>query len=216
MIMADVFDEISDDLRREKLNQFWKENGSWIIGGAVAAVLLTGILAYWRHWEYRHDAAATSKLIQLVTASNLKQLEDFANEGSKNHAMIARFTAAGTHLIRNEKKEAIALYDSIAGTSGIDKSWREMARVLSIGQRLDTGAPEVLEKELAELAADGKTWRYSAREMQALLAARQGQMQKAGDLLAKLAADPEAPENIRTRAFTLRELYMAEKTDPKS
>ncbi len=46
--MTEIFDEISDDLRSEKLNQFWKENGAWIIGGALGAVLLTGSLTLWR------------------------------------------------------------------------------------------------------------------------------------------------------------------------
>jgi hypothetical protein len=201
MTVADVFDEISDDLRRERLNQFWKENGSWIIGGAVGAVLLTAFLAFWKQWEYRRDMSATTEMTRLaISPSSLPQLEAFA-----------QLTAAGEYLAHNEKDKALALYDTIAHTGGIDKLWRDLASVLSIGQRLDKGAPDVLEKELAGLSGDKDPWRYTARELTALLAARQGQMQMAAYILAGIASDPQAPEDARRRALTLRALYAAYK-----
>lgn len=215
--MTDVFDEISDDLRREKLNQFWKENGSWIIGGAIGAVLLTGALTLWRQWEYQHNASATTELTRLVTAGDLQKLEGFATTGDKNHAMMARFLAADAHLQKNEKDKAIALYSEIAGTYGLDKTWRDLARVRSISLRLDKDPPEALEKELSDLTGDNNVWRYTAREMEALLAARQGKMQHAADLMARITADPQAPEDMRQRAFSLRELYIADaKANQKS
>jgi hypothetical protein len=213
--MTDVFDEIADDLRREKLNQFWKENGSWIIGGVIMAVLLTAALSFWRHWEYQRNTAATTELTRLASVSDLPQLESFAKTGSKNHAMIARFVAAGVHLERGEKDQAVALYNEIAATSGIDKTWRGLAQALSIGQRLDRDDPEKLQKEISALSGDEGAWRYTALEFSALLAARQGNMQAAADALTKITADPLAPADARTRAFTLRELYIAGKGGPK-
>jgi hypothetical protein len=213
--MTDVFDEIADDLRREKLNQFWKENGSWIIGGVVAAVLLTAGLSFWRQWEYRRNTAATAELVRLVTAADLPQLENFARTGDKNHAMIAKFVAAATHLEHGEKDQATALYDSIAATSGLDKTWRELAQLLSIGQRLDGDDPEKLKQELSALSSDKSAWRYTALEFSALLDARQGDRQAAIDALTKITADPLAPTDARTRAFTLRELYIAGKGEKK-
>ena len=208
--MSDVFDEVNDDLRREKLNQFWKENGNWIIGGAIAAIVLTAALTFWRQWEYRHNTVATAELTRLATASDLSKLESFAKIGGKNHAMIAKFIAAGTHAARGEKDQAVALYDEIGKTFALDKTWRDLARVLSIGQRLDSDDPEKLKKELDGLSDDKSAWRYTAREFEALIATRQGHMQEAVDALTKITGDPQAPDDARTRASTLRELYMAD------
>ena len=213
--MTDVFDEINDDLRREKLHQFWKENGAWIIGGAIMAVLFTGALSLWRQWEYRRDAEATTELTRLVAASDLPPLESFARTASKNHAMLAGFLAAAAHLEHGEKDQAVALYNDIAATSGLDRTWRDLAKVLSIGQRLDHDDPGKLQKELSALSGDNGAWRYTALELEALLAARQGRMQNAIEALTKVASDPLAPADARTRAFTLRELYMAEKGDQR-
>jgi hypothetical protein len=208
--MTDVFDEINDDLRREKLNQFWKENGSWIIGGALGAVLLTGAMTAWRTWEYSRDAAATTQLARLTDAADWSKVESFAASSDKNHAMMARFMAADAYLEKHQTDKAIALYNDIAATSGLDKTWRDLARIHSLSLRLDKDPPEALAKELAALSGSKDVWRYTALEMQALLAARQGHMQDAANILASITADPQAPEDMRQRAFSLRELYIAD------
>ncbi len=125
--------------------------------------------------------------------------------------------AADAYLTHNEKDKALALYNEIANTSGLDKTWRDLARLHSLSLRLDKDPPDALAKELSALSGDKDVWRYGAREMQALLAARQGQMQHAADILSGIAADPAAPEDARQRAFSLRELYIADaKTSQKS
>jgi hypothetical protein len=208
--MTDIFDEISDDLRQQKLNQFWKENGAWIIGGAIGAVLLTAGLSAWREYAHNRDLKQTTQLVRLQKTADLPKLESFAADTGKNHAMMARFAQADAYLTQKEKDKALATYNTIANTSGLDKPWRDLARLHSITLRLDKDAPEALAKELSALAGDDGVWRYSAREMEALLAARQGQMQKAAEILTQLSADPQAPEAMRQRAFSLRQLYVAD------
>ena len=208
--MSDIFDEISDDLRQQKLNQFWKENGAWIIGGAIGAIVLTGVLTFWRQYTYERDLKQTTQLVRLAKAADLPKLQSFAADTSKNHAMMARFMIADSYLAKKEKDKALALYNDIANTSGLDKTWRDLARLHSISLRLEKDAPETLSKELAAISDDDDVWRYSAREMQALLEARQGQMQKASDILGGIAADPQAPDDMRQRAFSLRQIYIAD------
>ncbi len=118
--------------------------------------------------------------------------------------------AADAYLNHNEKDKALALYNDIVKTSGLDATWRDLARIHSISLRLDKDPPDALAKELADLSGDKDVWRYTAREMEALLAARQGQMQHAADILAGITADPQAPEDMRQRAFSLHELYIAD------
>ncbi|MBU6474351.1 MAG: hypothetical protein KGQ70_00160 [Alphaproteobacteria bacterium] len=208
--MADIFDEISEDLRRENLARFWKENGSWIIGGAIGAIVLTAFMSFMRQRAFTQNTRATTELALTVDATNYQKLEQFAATADKDHAMIARFIAADNYIDNNQKDKAVALYAQISGTSGIAKVWRDLARIHSISLRLDTAPAAQLAAELAPLAASDCVWRYTAREMQALLAARQGDMQKAADLMAAIAADPGAPDDERQRAFSLHALYIAD------
>ncbi len=208
--MADIFDEISEDMRQEKLAQFWKENGSWIIGGVIGAIMLTAIMSYVRQRNYTQNTKATTQLVMIAASTNTQQLEQFADKTDKNHAMMARFIAANNYVQNNQNDKAIALYEKIAGTSGLGQVWRDLARVHSISLRLNTAPPAELAAELAPLVQDDDVWRYTARELQALLEARQGHMQKAADLMSAIAADPNAPADERHRAFSLHELYIAD------
>lgn len=215
--MTDAFDEIQDDLRQQKLNQFWKENGAWIIGGALGAVILTAALTTYRHWEEHRNTVATTELTNVISAGDVAKLEDFAGKGDKKHAMMARFLAADTYLARKENDKALALYNDIAKTSGIGRTWSDLARLHSISLRLDKDDAAALGKELAPLTAEKNPWRHSARELQGLLAARQGHMQEAADIMGRLAADPLAPDDLRQRAMSLRAVYAADaKNNQKS
>ncbi len=208
--MADIFDEISEDLRREKLSQFWKENGAWIIGGAIGAIVLTAFLSFMRQRDLAENTKATTELALIVDSTNTQKLAQFADTTDKNHAMMARFIVAGNDVENGLKDKAIALYKQIADTSGISATWRDLARIRSISLRLNSAPAAELTAELAPLVKDGDVWRYTAREMQALLEARQGHMQRAADMMAAIAADPNAPDDERQRAFSLHALYAAD------
>lgn len=213
--MSDVFDEISDDLRREKLNQFWRENGRWIIGGVIAAVIFTAGMSWWRQWDTNRDAQATSSLVEALTAKDPAALEQFAQGADRDHAAIARLIAAGDYVRAGKKDKAVMLYNEISASSGLSKMYRNLASLLSVGLRLDTDPVDGLRKELKPLAGDRSAWRYSAREMQALLAAREGDMKGAVAVLDTITGDADAPEALRARAFTLREFYAAEQSGNK-
>lgn len=213
--MTDVFEEIAEDLRREKLNQFWKENGSWIVGGILLAVVMTGALSFWRQWEYTRDAKATAELTRVAALSDNAALETFAKDAPADQAMMARFIAASSYLSHGQKDKAIAAYDAIASATGTDKTYRHLAKIYSISLRADGGDAAALRKELAPLLSGKAVWRYSALELDALLAFRAGDKAAAVDDLAKISADPMAPADARARAFTLRSFYVAEKGETK-
>ena len=60
-----------------------------------------------------------------------------------------------------------------------------------------------LTTSLDRLTADENPWRYSARELNAVLAKQSGDMNKAEKLLNELTADESAPQGIRLRAKEL-------------
>jgi hypothetical protein len=208
----DIYHEISEDLRQQKLELFWKENGSWIIGGVIAAIVFTGALSWWRQHQFEHNMTVTAALTAAMNTADPMKLELFSVNAGKNHALLARFAEAQVYMARKENDKAAAVYAEIVKMSRIDKTWRDLAWLYGIGTKLDNGDPAALHADLAQLTAPKSAWRYSALEMEALLYAREGKMTEAEDVLAKLLSDPLTPGDIRTRALTLRELYLGNKT----
>ncbi len=94
--------------------------------------------------------------------------------------------------------EAMPLEEEVAAVScGI---YRDLAVVLLVLHQMADGDAAVLEQRLQPITAPGNAWRYSALELAAALAERQGQRARAVELLKQLADDLDVPDGIRARA----------------
>ncbi len=211
--MSELIQEVNDELRRKDLERFWKENGSWIIGCMVLAVVFTAAMSWWRQHTYERNMRETAAMIQVIKNADVDKMLGFAAATDKDHAVVTRFAAAAVYAKRGEADKAVAIYSDIANTTGVDATYRDLARLLSASQRLTTGDPAALHKDLSELTKPGGTWRFSALELEALLYARENKMKEAANDLAEIAGDSNAPQDLRMRASTLREFYIGAAPD---
>jgi len=214
--MSDFMKEIEDDLRQQKLEEFWKENRAWIIGGIILAIASTAGITWYRSWSYQQNITQTASLLQIQDADDANKLTTYADASDKNHATVARLLAAGLHAKNGESARAVEIYDQIANSFGVDSALRDLAHVLSLGQRLNKDDPAKLHKEISPLTAEGSAFRFTALEMDALVYAREGKLKEAADKLEIISAAPNAPDDARTRAMTLHELYVASSNEAAS
>lgn len=205
--MSDVMQEVNDELRQQRLEAFWVENRNWIIGGIILAIITTAGLTWWRGYSYKQDMARTSQLIAAVKSDDAKTLTDFAATSGKNHAALAKFSAAGLHVKNGNPARAVELYAEIAGSMSVTRELRDLAKILSLNLRLGTEDPKKLHKELAAMSGKNEPYRYTALEMDALVYAAEGNMKEAAAKLEAISASPDAPEDSRLRATTLHEFY---------
>ena len=49
--MGDIFQEVDEEVRRDRFNKFWKEYGAYVIAAAVALVLGTAASVGWREYN---------------------------------------------------------------------------------------------------------------------------------------------------------------------
>ncbi len=214
--MSDEFmHEVHEDLRQQQLKEFWRENGNWIIGGALLAVVMTAGMAFWRQHEAAVNARETAALIKSMDTFDPAKMEDFSKNTDRKHAFLARFAAAKTYMERQQYDMAAAAYDEAAGMMGVDGVWRDLARLYSISLQIDKGEPEKLHKDLAQLTGKKAPWRFSALEMEAVLYAREKKMKEAVSALDSILADPLAPAELRQRASSLRGLYQSDAPSDK-
>ncbi len=205
-----LIDEVNEDMRRQELMAFWVQNRVWVIGGIVLAILMTAGMTFWRGHEARQNMAMTASLMEAATASDVKKLDELVTKKQvdSEHAAMAQFAAAGIQVVRGEKDKAAALYDKISASSGIDKIYRDLAALYALRLRMDAEKPEKIHAGLKPLLDDKNPWRFTALETEALVFAREGKIDKAAEALEKISTDSAAPQDLRTRAMTLREFYL--------
>ena len=210
--VSSVFREVQDDLRRQQLDTFWRDNRLWIIATIVLTIAATGALSFWRaHVADRNMAATAQMMTALRDPAALEKLAADPSELDRPaHVALVRLNAAARALAKNDTVAALSFYDALSADRSADPVLRDLGRLYAIGLRLDSAPVADLDRQLAPLARKGEPWRFTALEMQGLLYAREGRMKDAADKMTEISGDAKAPQDARTRAFTLRELYQAD------
>ena len=210
--MADIFREVDEDVRRDELLGHWRKYGKY--GVAVAAVFILSVagFTFLKQYNERQRLAASEAFEAadaLARADNPADAAtgflavDEAYDGG--YAQLARVRAARAQAQAGDREGAARAFDAIAADSSIDGFLRSLARLEAASLLVDDGDPAAVEQRLAPLLAEGEPLRPLARELQAVLALRQGDTAKAGQIYQELAADAEASPGLRVRASELAE-----------
>ncbi len=213
--MADIFDEIGEELRAERTGKLLARYG-WVL--AVLAVLVVagaGGWQWWRDHERQQAAAAAGVFLAAVrevsspapgggTASPARQdavaaFERLETGAPESYRTLARLRAAAAQA-GSDPAAALQAWDAVAHDPGADELLRGLATLQWTQHQLDTGDPAALDLRLRPLADGNGPWRPLAQEQLAWLDLRQGKTGDAATLLRGLAADPLAPQGVRARS----------------
>ena len=208
--MNDIFREVDEEYRHEQLLQFWHANAKLIILTLLLAIAAAGGAGFWKSHELNKKQQETYTLTHAVDdaaiqppGNALTALNKGADSLSGQRVIPARFAIARATLNASDKAGAIGMYDQIAASQTATTAERNLADIQSIALQVQDGDPAQLTARLDKLAGDDNAYRFSARELQVLLAMRQGDMQKAHDIAAALAKDSKAPDGVHQRAQQL-------------
>jgi len=200
--VSDIFREVEEDVRRERFEKLWKAYGNYAI---VAVVLLFAGIAGWQVWE-RHEQQERQKVSDAFIAaqritnpqSAASAFADLARTAPKGYAQVARLSQAGAMLTSGQRDGAIDLYKQIAkDDSGLIGS---VARLRAGWALAETASRTELVELLKPLDQPGNAWRQNAREVLAYADYRAMDTKSALAKYSELAADPESPQGLRSRA----------------
>lgn len=176
--MTDIFQEVEQDLRREKASRLWSRYGIYII---VLAVLVVVLVAGWRGWEAWQTSraqtagdrftAALAEAEGVGTASAADALLAYAAEAPAGYAMLASFRAATVFGEAGEDGRAVEVLQGIADDGSLMALYRDTARVRLASVLIDAGDLAAAEAAVAAIAEDAANpLSPAAQEMMGLAA----------------------------------------------
>ena len=207
--MGDIFREIDEELRQDRLEKLWKAYGKYAIAGAVALVLAVAAFRGWQEYRVKQRVAESGQYmaaIALMTDGKDKEAADLfaaiAGKAGDTYGALARFQQAALKAKAGDAAGAIALYDGLARDDSLTRPLRDAALLLAVMHAMDRpdADAKALSARLDPLLADNGPWRSSASELAGLLALKSGDAAKARERFKAIADDTEAPPNIRARA----------------
>lgn len=211
--MGDIFQEVDEEVRRDRFTKFWKEYGRYVIAGAVALVLGTTASVGWREYNtqrQQEDSDRFEAAISLATEGKQQEAAEafqiLSSEAQAGYALFARFRAADALKEAGDVAGAIQAFEDITADTGVDVLYRDLASLLTIMHLLDDRNPEELRGRLTPLLAEDGVWRHSARELSGALALRMGDRELAKTEFQKLSDDLLAPPGARARAAEILQI----------
>jgi hypothetical protein len=215
LVLADIFHEVDEEVRRERLQKLWDRYSIYIIALAVLIVVAIGAWRGYEWWIAKQAAAAGAKFeVALMLSEHGKHAEaeaafaQIAADAPAGYRILARFRAAAA-LAPTKRADAVKAYDEIAGDPSLSTTLQDLAG-LRAGMLLVDNAPlSEIKKRLDPLAAPGRSFRASARELLALSAWHHHDFTAARHYIDMLATDAETPPGARARAAVVSALIVA-------
>lgn len=202
--------EVDENLRRDRMQDFARTYGKWLI---AALVLFLIAVAGWLYWQNRQQENAAEQSEELMgiytdigtgkTDQAAKRLEPLENSDNDVVRSLALLTEAAIALDRNDRATALANYRALAADEGLPEAYRNLGLIRATALEFDQLKPEEVIARLEPLARPGNPWFGSAGELTAMAVLKQGQNDRAGRLFAALAADRQVPETIRNRSVQI-------------
>lgn len=210
--LSDIFDELQEEVRAERMRRLALRWGSALGVVALVAALGAGGWQGWRWYQSRQSEQAAELFLETSRAAEQPgadpaalgdRFAQIASAAPDGYRTLARLRAAALKAEAGDRAAALALWDAVAQDPKAGEVYRELASLMWVMHGLDSEDPGALASRVAPLSGATKPWRYSAQEMQGLVALRQGQKDEARKTLQALAADETAPQGLRDRAARL-------------
>jgi len=219
--MSDIFQEVDEEVRRDKAAEFWKKYQNLIVAAAAVVVLAS---AGFRYWQYERDKAAQAAGDQFQAAlaaldgGKLDEakagFDTIAAHGPSGYRALAQMAAAGAKAGK-DPQGAISAFDAVAGDASIDPLLRDTARLRAALLRVDSaGEQQKGEAELTSLSVDNGPYRRVAALALGALALERKDYDDAAKQFDRVMSDPETSPDERQSAARWLGLVASNRSPP--
>ena len=211
--MADIFDEVSEDLRKDQYKQIWLKYKKIII--SFISILILSVIAF-KSIEYYQE----KKKIELsnlyfnglaeIKNQNYKKAEVIFKKITKNadtgYAILSYFKLANINLIKKDFKSMERNYDKIISIDNINTAYKDYALILKI-----TNSPNIDNdnkiKLLKPFLTSPSEFQPIASELEILYLIENKKMRIAKNKLELLFKQKNISNNQKNRLNTINEIY---------
>lgn len=212
--------EVDEELRRDRMHKLWRQTGPYVIGAAVAVVLL---VAGYEGWNWYQSSTSSKSSDAFYAAAALADGTDFdaaktaldqvIADGSGAYPALAQFREAALLAQQQKTDEALAAYDGLA-TALSSTHLRELALLLGASLLIDRGDVPGVEQRLGGSMTPDAPLRNAAREVLGLTQYKAGQLDAAMATFQALVDDPLVSNDLRSRVQLYVQQLLAEGATP--
>lgn len=205
MSQDNIFREVDEELRSDRMRSLWRRFGPFVIGAAVAIVVLVAVNEGWSWYTSRQSSDSSAQLyaaLDTAAAGDLttaqQQLDALEANGSGGYPVLAEFRRAALLVESGDTAGAVAAYDALANDQS-NPRLRALALVLAANILVDTGSVADVEARVSSIAVEGDPMRNAARELLGLSQFKAGDNAAAQASFEAVLNDPMVATQTRNR-----------------
>lgn len=203
--MSDIFEEVEEEVRKDRLNELWRRFG-WIVWLLAAAIVGYTI---WNEWNTARQAELReTRMAQLEAALGALEdgryvvaqegLDELVATGSALSPLAAHYLAQARIEGSGDVEGAIAALEAVADAEG--EPFEQLALLKSVYLRSERLTLAEMEAELAPLVALDSQIGALAEEAIAAKAYADGDLARARQAFGRLRFNAAAPASLVQRA----------------
>ncbi len=205
--------EVEEELRSDKVSEFWKKYKLLVIGGAIAIVVGTAGTGFYKSYKQGVAGESGDQFLSAVELSNdgkhdeaIAQLEVLGKEGVGEYPALAQIRLASELVKKGEAEKAVEAFDAIANDTNFNETLRNVARLRAGLILVDNGTYDQVSDRLQTMSETGKSFRHSARDGLGLSAWKHEKYEDALIWFQAILDDEGSPNGIRQRAGLMLQL----------
>ena len=204
--MSDVFDEINEELKRDRARALWDKYGRYVILIVVLIVAVVAGRQGWISWQENRSQSAAEAFSAAATATD--PVAALANlDVPSGYRQQADFARAAALLGQGNGQEAAAIYRQIASDSQQGAIYANLALYLAVSAEMasaDAAKLADLQSQIAGLADTAGPLQGLSLELSAALHIMAGDKSSATEVLDRLLTLDDITASLRQRANLLR------------
>jgi hypothetical protein len=211
--MADIFDEVSEELKQDQLKQIWNNYSKYII--SVAFILFISALGYFFYdkWKLEKIEVSSSQFFsgieKLEKKEYLSSIEIFSKNVDQPHQgykILSLFAIAEANFKIGKVDEMILNYKSIYENQNIDIYYRDLARLLSV-MKDNVSSFEIQKKILDPILNSPSKLQLLAAELEIMLLIRFNKIDEAKLSISKLLKRTDITFEQKNRLDLINKVY---------
>ena len=208
-------DEVSDEVRRDKLFGFFKKY-LWVFIALVIFIVGGAAVNEYLKAKKEADAQAVGEaLLAAQSADDAGAFADIAANGG-TAAVLARLDQAAVLAFEGQAGAAATILDEISSDADVLPLYRDLALLKSVMVNGENMSAADLDSAFAGLTSTGAPFRLLAIEQRAIVNLRNGDTAAALSDLSEILVDTNATQDLRNRAQELTISLGGEIVTPQS
>lgn len=196
--------EVDEDVKNDNFKVLWNKYGAYIVAFVVIAVTAAVCFDRIKTWKIEQNQIKTENY---MAAAQLREnpdetiaaLQKINTESKGILSDFAKLQIANVLLIQEKNDEALATLQSLVDEKNTDSSVKNIALIKLASYKVDTMSRDELEKLLQPMLQENSSWTPIAKDLIAISAIRNGDIEDAKQIYADILKTKDLPEGFKAK-----------------